>query len=88
MSAGLIHNPLDLMRVLCYNSFGDDNMANKFKQGDTAFIVANKRFIKEVRVVNCIGGQYTLRFVEGNGGIRLREDRLYSTKTEAENSIK
>ena len=63
-------------------------MSDKFKQGDTAFIVANKRFIKEVKVLNSIGGQYTLRFVEGTGGIRLREDRLYPSIEEAENSIK
>lgn len=62
-------------------------MAYKYKRGDTAFIVANKRFIKEVKVLNCIGNQYTLRLAEG-GGVRLHENRLFPSKEEAENSIK
>ena len=62
-------------------------MANKYNPGDTAFIIESSRFIREVRIVQFSGGLYTIRFTDSNGGIKVRENRLYSTKGEAEAAI-
>ena len=60
-----------------------------YNVGDTAFIVESQRIIREVKIIKCGGGFYTMKFVdaEGSGGIRLRENRLFGSKEEAENSI-
>lgn len=58
-----------------------------YNVGDTAFIVESQRIIREVKIIKCGGGFYTMKFVDGSGGIRLRENRLYSSKEEAEKSI-
>lgn len=63
-------------------------MAGRYKQGDKAFIVESKRFIREVEIVKFSGGLYTLRFTDSGGGIRLRENRLFTTKKEAERNGK
>ena len=60
----------------------------KFNQGDTAFIVESNRFIREVKVLKCAGGFCTIKFLDSSGGIKVREHRLFSTKEEAEGSIK
>ena len=61
---------------------------SKFNQGDTAFIVENNRFIKEVKIIKYSGGMYTIKFIDSTGGIKVREHRLFSSKEEAKNSIK
>ena len=62
---------------------------HKYNAGDTAFIVESQRIIREVRIISRGGGFYTMKFVDADssGGIRLRENRLFATKEEAENSI-
>ena len=62
-------------------------MANKFKPGDTAFIVESSRFIREVTVLKITGGFATLRFPDTGGGIKLRESRLFPSKEAAEASL-
>lgn len=62
-------------------------MDNKYSVNDTAFIVVSNRIIREVKVLNYSGGFYTIKFVKGNGGVRLRENRLFSTREEAEKSL-
>ncbi len=63
-------------------------MKSKYNPGDKAFIVESSRFIREVTIVKIAGGLATLRFADANGGVKLRESRLFPTKEEAENSIK
>lgn len=63
-------------------------MTGKYKPGNRAFIIESKRFIREVEIVKFSGGLYTLRFPDSGGGIKLRENRLFSTKEEAENRAK
>ena len=62
---------------------------NKYNVGDTVYFVESQRIIREVKIIKCGGGFYTMKFVDadGSGGIRLRENRLFATKEEAENSI-
>ena len=62
-------------------------MATKYSPGDTAFIVESSRFIREVKVLKIVGGFVTLRFVDRDGGIKLRESRLFPTKEAAEASL-
>ena len=62
-------------------------MAAKYNPGDTAFIVESSRFIREVMVLKVAGGFATLRFVDSDGGIKLRESRLFPTKESAEASL-
>ena len=57
-----------------------------FKLGDTVFFIESNRFIREATVMKKSGDFYTLRFADG-GGIRLRENRLYATRQEAEEKI-
>ena len=61
-------------------------MAAKYNPGDTAFIVESSRFIREVKVLKIAGGFATLRFTDSDGGIKLRESRLFPTKEAAEAS--
>lgn len=60
----------------------------KYKAGDTAYIVESNRFVREVKIVNFSAGFYFIRFADSGGGIKVRENRLYATKEEAEATIK
>ena len=62
-------------------------MATKYNPGDKAFIVESSRFIREVKVLKVAGGFTTLRFTDSDGGIKLRESRLFHTKEAAEASL-
>ena len=62
-------------------------MATKYNPGDIAFIVESSRFIREVKVLKIAGGFATLRFADSDGGIKLRESRLYPTEEAAEASL-
>ena len=61
-------------------------MKTKYNIGDIVYIIANQIFIKEAKVVRVTAStrMYTLKFTEESGGTRLRENRLYATKQEAE----
>ena len=62
-------------------------MPNKYNPGDTAYIVESNRIIREVRVLKVTGGFATLRFTDSDGGIKLRESRLFPTQEDAEASL-
>lgn len=57
------------------------------KQGDTAFLVESSRFVREVTVVRNSNGLCLIRFKDTGGGIQVRENRLFSSKEEAEQTI-
>ena len=63
-------------------------MGAKFKKGDTVYLIGNFRFIEEATVVMTVAGFVTIRFTERSGGTRIRENRLYATREEAEAAIK
>ncbi|MBQ4513821.1 MAG: hypothetical protein II969_12570 [Anaerolineaceae bacterium] len=63
-------------------------METKFKAGETVYLVSNSHFIEEANVVMTISGFVTIRFTQRGGGTRVRENRLYSIREEAEASIK
>lgn len=57
----------------------------KYKVGDTAYIVESNRFITEGKIVSCTGGIYLFRY--RNGGIRVKGNRLFASKEDAEKEI-
>lgn len=63
-------------------------MANKYNPSDTAFLVESNRNIREVKILKVGGGFYTIRFTDSGGGIKVKEHRLFTTKEDAEASLK
>lgn len=71
-----------------YRRIRGGTMPNKYKPGDTIYIVSSVKWIKEAKVLKYVGGFYTLKFTDTGGGIKLRESRTFPTKEAAEASIK
>ena len=63
-------------------------METKFKQGDTVYFINDSGSVEEATYVMYIAGFATIRFSKGSGGTRIRENRLYTTREEAEAAIK
>ena len=66
----------------------DGIMERKFRAGETVYLISNSHFIEEATVVMTISGFVTIRFTKRGGGTRVRENRLYATREEAEARIK
>lgn len=62
-------------------------MANKYSINETAYLIESNRLIREVKILKFAGGFYTIQFVRGGGGIKVRESRLFATREEAEAAI-
>lgn len=58
-----------------------------YKEGTTAFIVESNRLIREVVVLKRTGDFYIVRFLDCNGGIRIRGSRLFATRESAEQAV-
>ena len=58
------------------------------KRGDNAYIIESNRIIRPVRILNCSGGLYLVKFLDSGGTIRVHPDRLYSTREAAEEQVK
>ena len=59
---------------------------NKYKLDQIVYIIANGNRIEKGKIIKIAGDFYTIRLKEslyGNGGIKLRESRLYSSEKEA-----
>ncbi len=62
-------------------------MKAKYQEGQKVFLTgARPDLIEEATVFRYAGGMYTIRFKNG-GGIRVREDRIYPTRKDAEEAI-
>ena len=62
-------------------------MKAKYQEGQKVFLTgARPDLIEEATVFRYAGGMYTIRF-ENGGGIRVREDRIYPTRKDAEEAI-
>ena len=57
------------------------------KRGDNAYIIVSNRIIRPVRILNCAGGLYMIKFLDSDGAIRVHPDRLYNTREAAEEQI-
>ena len=62
-------------------------MANKFQQGNKAYIVDNARFLREVIISRVTHDFCTIRYIDSRTIIKIRTSRLYANKKEAEQSI-
>ena len=62
-------------------------MPSIYNPGDRAYIVESNHYIREVEVINGVGGFCTIRFVDRGGGIKVRESRLYPSREAAEASL-
>ena len=62
-------------------------MKSKFNPDECVFLIESGRFIREVKVLKYTGGLYTIRFLDGAGGMKVRENRLYATKADAEAAL-
>lgn len=58
-----------------------------FEAGAEVFIVANGLRVRPVKIIEVIGGLYTLQFLDRPGATRLKRERLFRTKEEAETYI-
>ena len=63
-------------------------MVQRFKPGDTAYIVENTRFVRKGTIIKKFGELYVFRFSDSFGGIKVRESRLFQSKEEADASIR
>lgn len=54
----------------------------KFNVGDIAYIVESNNFVREVTIKRYSGGFYLVQF-DNDGGIKVREKRLFHTKEDA-----
>lgn len=59
-------------------------MAAYYKQGDTAFIVDNGRFCREVIIKRITRDLCIIEYIDTGTLIRVRKSRLFQTKREAE----
>ena len=63
-------------------------MQGKYTVGQTVYIIQSNKWIREATVLKFGSGFYTLKFSDSDGGIRLRESRLFATKEKAEEKIR
>lgn len=61
-------------------------MVTTMEVGAQAFFIESNRIVREVTVVRRVGEFYTVRFDCG-GGIQLRNNRLFSTREDAEEHL-
>lgn len=57
------------------------------RAGQIVYLVESCRTVREAVVRGQTGGLYTIRFTDVRGGIRVRPDRLFPTREEAEADI-
>ena len=44
------------------------------RRGDNAYIIESSRIIRPVRILNCAGGLYLIKFLDSEGAIRVHPD--------------
>lgn len=58
--------------------------ANRIRMGQTVYLVVSRVRVREAVVRRCDAGLYTVQFANTHGAIRVRGDRLYPTREEAQ----
>lgn len=60
----------------------------RIQKGDTVYLIHSKRFIREATVISVdAAGMYAIRFTDADGGIRVRRNRLFKKRADAEKQI-
>lgn len=62
-------------------------MKKNFVLGETVYIIENATHVREAVVVRT-SGEFCVIRLSGGGGTRLRESRLFRSRTEAEESVR
>lgn len=70
---------------LCYNK---SIMERKFKAGEKVYLISDSHVVEEATVVMYISGFVTVRFTGREWGTRVRENRLYTSREEAEAAVR
>lgn len=55
-----------------------------YKAGDKVYIIASKIFVREAVIIRVTHDYCTIKFSDTGGGMRIRKNRLYRSKEEAE----
>ena len=63
-------------------------MERKFRAGETVYLISDSRVVEEATVVMTISGFVTVRFTGREWGTRVRENRLYTSREEAEAAVR
>ena len=50
-------------------------------------VIEPNHVVREVRIIKSSGGVYLIRFTDSDGGIKVKEHRLFAIKEEAESNI-
>ena len=58
-----------------------------FRPNSIAYIISAGNKIEPVAIVKYSGGFYTVRYVNRDGGTKLKEHRLFATEEEAKEEI-
>lgn len=56
---------------------------SKFKPGDRAWIIESKYTVVEVIIKQVLGGFLIIKYLDHNGGYRVKESRLFDSESEA-----
>ena len=59
-------------------------MKQKYQIHQIVYMITSGKRIKEMVVMKYANGFYVVRYRDSGGGLRVRESRLYPTKTAAE----
>jgi uncharacterized protein YegP (UPF0339 family) len=59
----------------------------KYAKGQMVFIIQSKLYLRQAVVLRYSYGFYVIRFVDSNGGVCLRQSRLYGSKDAAQGVI-
>ncbi len=59
-----------------------------YRTGDRVYIVANNVKVQQLEVMSVQGDFYTLRNLETYGAMRLRGNRLFATREDAEQALR
>ena len=59
-----------------------------FKRGDICFIMNDSPEATQVKVVGKQGATYLVQLIGSCGALKLSEDKLFTTKEDAEESVK
>lgn len=62
-------------------------MSSSQKVGDNAYVVDNKRFLREVIIMKATRDFCIIKYIDTGALIRIRKTRLFCTKRDAELSL-
>lgn len=62
-------------------------MNSRLKVGDSAYVVDNKRFLREVIIMKATRDFCVIKYIDTGALIRVRNSRLFSSKKEAESTM-